>query len=119
MDKDNKRGFSGLSDLATDSRTVPQPQNRQASPHPSARQKSVFALLELTKWPAKDDRWPGAGAWASGNGTARQKEKLWMRLGDSFVHWHWRPGRLGSDVHMRELGMKFMCKTEGDDAHGW
>ena len=42
-----------------------------------------------------------------------------VRPGDSFVLWHWQRGRLGADVHMREPGMKFICETEGVDAHGW
>ncbi|MCK9293516.1 MAG: hypothetical protein M0P70_00400 [Desulfobulbaceae bacterium] len=46
--KDNKRGFSGLSDLTSDTRIIPQAQ-RQTSLHPSAPQKPLFALLELTK----------------------------------------------------------------------
>ena len=41
-----------------------------------------------------------------------------MCPGDSFFHWHWRPGRLGTDAHMRELGMKLIRETEGFDAHG-
>ena len=54
--KDNKRGFSGLSDLTSDTRTVPQAQ-RQTSSQPSAPKKPVFALLELTKWPTLPAPW--------------------------------------------------------------
>lgn len=55
--KDNKSGFSGLSDPTSDSRTIPQAHPRQANPRPSAPQKSVFALLELTKWPTLPAPW--------------------------------------------------------------
>ncbi len=57
MDKDNKRGFSGLSDLTSDTGTLPQSQPRQTSPLPSAPQMPVFALLELTKWPTLPAPW--------------------------------------------------------------
>lgn len=70
-DKANKRGFSGISDLTSDTRT------------------------------------------------ARQKEHLWMCFGDSFVHWCWRPGCLGADVHMREFSIAFVRGIKGVDAHGW
>jgi hypothetical protein len=36
-----------------------------------------------------------------------------------FVYWHWRPGRLGADVHMSGIGMKVMYEMEGGDVHGW
>ncbi len=60
-DKDNKRGFSGLSDLTSDTRTIPQAQ-RQTSPQPSAPQNPVFALLGLTKWPTLPDPWSSVDA---------------------------------------------------------
>lgn len=50
MDKANKPGFSVLSDLASDTLSIPQNKPRQTSPRPSILQKkTVFALLELTK----------------------------------------------------------------------
>lgn len=268
MERDDKRRFSGLSDLISDTRSVPEAQPRQTSPRPSAPEKPVFALLELKKWPTlpapwssvdagetwvwgdffltfhkkpkavldltmemqgkkaeyrgmtyhyamsvfyridrnshglshrpimtfaleqadmgmlakmlgseagdllqaeggskmgplmiglftgetrlnlgeyggnispksvkrrffeilgaverkrptKDDRRSGAGSRPPRNGAARQKEKLWMCVGVSLLHWHWRPGRLGADVYMRELGMKFQCEPEEVHAHGW
>lgn len=266
--KDNKRGFLGFSDLTSDTGAHPQSQPRQTSPQPSAPQKPVFALVELTKWPNLPAPWSNVDAgetwvWgdffltfqkkpktvldltiemqgkkadyrsmtyyyamsvfyridrnphgpshrsimtialeqaemgmlarmlgseagefsqaaggskmgplmiglltcgmrlnlggyegdtsshsvkrrffevlgrqlgvsgqpkmigdmtqahgASGNGTVGQEEeKLWMRPADSFVHL--RSGRLGTDVHMRELGLNFLCGTEGIGAHGW
>ncbi|MCF7990940.1 MAG: hypothetical protein K9M02_10905 [Thiohalocapsa sp.] len=54
--KDDKQGFSGLSDLTSDTRTVAQAQ-RHASPQPSPPQKPVFALLELTEWPTLPAPW--------------------------------------------------------------
>jgi len=60
--KDNKRGFSGLSDLTSDTGTLPQSQPRQTSPQPSAPQKPVFALLELTKWPTLPAPWSSVDA---------------------------------------------------------
>lgn len=68
-----------------------------------------------SKRPVKDDRRSGSGA----SSIVRQKEKLRMRSGTSVVHWHWRPGRLGSDDYMRGLGVKLMYETEGGDAHVW
>lgn len=62
MDKDNKRGFSGLSDLTSDAGTLPQSQSRQTSPQTSAPQKPVFALLELTKWPTLPAPWSSVDA---------------------------------------------------------
>lgn len=62
MDKDNKRGFSGLSDLTSDSGALSQSQPRQTSPQPLALQKSVFALLELTKWPTLPAPWSSVDA---------------------------------------------------------
>lgn len=60
--KDNKRGFSGLSDLTSDTGTLPQSQPRQTSPLPSAPQKPVFALLEMTKWPTLPAPWSSVDA---------------------------------------------------------
>lgn len=57
MDNDNKRGFSGLSDLTSDARSIPQAQSHQISPQTSAPQNTVFALLELTKWPTLPAPW--------------------------------------------------------------
>lgn len=62
MGIDNKRGFSGLSDLTSDTRTIPQAKPRQTSLQPSAPQKSVFALLELTKWPTLPAPWSSIDA---------------------------------------------------------
>lgn len=39
-DKNNKRGFSRLSNLISDTGTLPQAQPRQISPRPSAQQKN-------------------------------------------------------------------------------
>jgi len=61
-EKNNKRGFSGLSDLTSDTGTPPQSQSRQTSPQPSAPQKPVFALLELTKWPTLPAPWSSLDA---------------------------------------------------------
>ena len=58
MDKnDDKRGFSALSNLTSDTQITPQSTHLQASPQPSSSQKSVFALLELTKWPTLPAPW--------------------------------------------------------------
>ncbi len=62
MDKDNKRGFSGLSNLTSDTITLPQSQSRQTSPQPSAPQEPVFALMELTKWPTLPAPWSSVDA---------------------------------------------------------
>lgn len=62
MNKDNKRGFSGLSDLTSDTRTLPQSQSRQTNPQPTAPQKPVFSLLELTKRPTLPAPWSSIDA---------------------------------------------------------
>lgn len=54
--KDNKRGFSGLIDLTSDTRTIP-PAQRQTSPQSPAPQKTVFNLLDLAKWPTLPAPW--------------------------------------------------------------
>ena len=51
MDKDNKRGFSGIFDLTSDTGALQQAQSRPTIPQTSFPQKTVFALLELTKCP--------------------------------------------------------------------
>lgn len=61
-DKYNKCGFSGLSDLTSDTRTIPQAQSRQTNPQSSRPQKSMFALLELAKWPTLPAPWSSADA---------------------------------------------------------
>lgn len=69
-DKNNKRGFSGLPDLTSDTRTIPQVQSHQDSPQPSASQKPVFSLLELTKWPTLPAPWSsidGGETWVWGD----------------------------------------------------
>lgn len=53
---DNKRGFSGLSELTSDTIIDLQSQN-QTSKSPSEPEKPVFALLELTKWPTLPAPW--------------------------------------------------------------
>ena len=55
--KDNKRGFSGLSDLASDTQPIPQALSQRVSSQPSVPQNTVFALLELTKWPTLPAPW--------------------------------------------------------------
>lgn len=60
--KDNKRGFSGLSDLTSDAGTLPQAQPRRTSPRSAAAQKPAFALLELTKWPTLPAPWSSVDA---------------------------------------------------------
>ena len=61
-DKDNKRGFSGLSNLTSDEGDMTQAQSRQDSPQTSASQNMVFALLELTKWPTLPAPWSSIDA---------------------------------------------------------
>ena len=61
-DKDNKRGFSGLSNLTSDEGDILQAQPRQASPQPSVPKNTVFALLELTKWPTLSAPWSSVDA---------------------------------------------------------
>ncbi len=55
--KDNKRGFSGLSDLASDTQPIPQAQSQRVSSQSSVPKNTVFALLELTKWPTLPAPW--------------------------------------------------------------
>ncbi|WJW74701.1 hypothetical protein QVG61_09325 [Thiohalobacter sp. IOR34] len=55
--KDNKRGFSGLSDLTSDTGTRPQTQSSPVISKHAAPAKTVFALLELTKWPTLPAPW--------------------------------------------------------------
>ena len=62
-EKDNKRGFSGLSDLTSDTRHAPQVQPRSRDSEP---QKTVFSLLELTKWPTLSSPWSSADAGETG-----------------------------------------------------
>lgn len=56
-ERDNKRGFTGLSNLTSDTRTFPQAKHHHASPQPSAHKKSALALLDLTKWPTLPAPW--------------------------------------------------------------
>ena len=70
MDKDIKHGFSVLSELTSDTGPLPQSQPHQTIPQPSAPQKSVFALLALTKWPTLPAPWPsvdGGETWIWGD----------------------------------------------------
>ena len=54
--KDTKRGFSGLSDLVSDTQQPPtEPQ--QPTAQPAESQRRVFPLLELTKWPNLPAPW--------------------------------------------------------------
>lgn len=55
--KDNKRGFSGLTDLTSDTQALSQAQSRPTSAQLAAPQKTVFALIELTKWPTLPVPW--------------------------------------------------------------
>ena len=65
--KDNKRGFAGLSGLTSDIQISAQDssdQNDQVPQQPPTpvRQDSVFALLELTKWPTLPAPWSSVDA---------------------------------------------------------
>jgi hypothetical protein len=84
-DNDEKRGFSGLSDLTSDTRSIPQAQPRQTSPRSSAPQKPVFALLELTKWPTLPAPWSSVDAgetwvWGDFSLTFQKKPKTVLDL---------------------------------------
>lgn len=117
--KDNKLGFSGLSNLTSDTRTVPQAQ-RQTSPQLIKRR--FFEILERQLGVSDQPKMIGDLAQAHEHpktGLPAKKKNSGCAPSDSFVYWHWWPGRLGADVHMRGLGMKFMCETEGGDTHGW
>lgn len=48
-----------------------------------------------------------------------KKKNSGCALGNFVVHWHWRTGCLGADVHMREFGMTFIRGIKGVNAHGW
>lgn len=56
---DNKHGFSGLSGLASDSGVSLQAKgtSKPAAPIPSSSERTVFGLLELTKWPTLPAPW--------------------------------------------------------------
>ena len=60
--KDNKRGFSGLSDLTSDTQSIPQAQPHQVSPKPSVPQNTKFALLEPMKQPSLPASWSSVDA---------------------------------------------------------
>lgn len=47
---DNKRGFSGLNNLATDRRDISQSHPCQPNPQSSKSPKSMFAPIDLTQW---------------------------------------------------------------------
>ncbi len=54
---DDKRGFSGLSNLASDTQISTSCKSAQNSRDSSMPQKSVFPLMELTKWPTLPAPW--------------------------------------------------------------
>jgi hypothetical protein len=61
-EKDNKRGFSGLSNLTSDDDSLPQDQDISTRSQPAIAQKPVFELLEMTKWPTLPAPWSSTDA---------------------------------------------------------
>jgi hypothetical protein len=89
-DNDNKRGFSGLSNLTSDIQTSPQIQTRQSSTQSSAHQKSVFALLEFNKWPTLPAPWSSVDAgetwvWGDFFMTFQKQPKTVIALGNEML----------------------------------
>ena len=58
----SERGFFWAPDLTFDTQAIPQTQPRKTSPQLSAPKKTVFALLELTKWPTLPAPWSSVDA---------------------------------------------------------
>jgi len=78
MDKDKKRGFLGLSDLASDILTIPTEES-QADPSPEAPQISILPLIDMTKWPSIPAPWSSTDA-----------GETWI-WGDFFITFQKRP----------------------------
>ena len=58
-DEESKRGFSGLTSLTSDLKISPHQQDTSKTvvPRPSDAERTVFARLDLTKWPTLPSPW--------------------------------------------------------------
>jgi len=91
--KDNERGFSGLSDLASDTRTLPQAKSWPASPKQTTPQKPVFELIGLTNWPTLPAPWSSVDS-----------GETWV-WGDFFLTFQKKP-KIVLDLIMKMQGKK-------------